>query len=102
MTYTIQSNLLFKVPEYNKKVLYHIYNSNLSLLNKLAKKQVLNSSEDIDLKNCPMTFLICHFHGFEDALLQLEQAKPLFKNYNSEVYKNYKKAIRIARKVKYN
>ncbi len=102
MTYTITSNLLFKVPEYDKKVLFHIYNSNLSLIHKLAKKHIFSKSEDIDLKNCPMNLLICHFNGFKDALFELKKAKLLLKDYSQEVYKNYKKAFRIVRKIEYN
>ena len=102
MTYNIQSNLLFKAPEYDKKVLYHIYNANLALLKKVNRNKTLSTQEDIDLKNTPITFLLCYFNEFEHALDHLEKSKSLFNNYSKEVYAIYKKAIRIARKVKYN
>ena len=82
VSYNIQSNLLFEAPRYDKKILHHIYNANQSLLNKLKRNQVLSVEEEIDLKNCPITFLFCHFNGFKEALDVLESAKYLFKNYN--------------------
>ncbi|MGC6437864.1 MAG: DUF5929 domain-containing protein [Flavobacteriaceae bacterium] len=99
--YTINTELLFQPPIYDKKTLHHIFNSNNSLLDKLRTSQTLNSQELEDLKNLPITYLICHFNGFDQALSQLEQTKSLLKKYN-EAYALYKESIRILRKVKYN
>jgi len=99
--YTINTKLLFQPPIYNKKTLHHIFNSNNALLEKLRTKRSLNLQERADLKNLPITYLICHFNGFDQALKQLEQTKPLVSK-NSEVYALYKESIRILRKVKYN
>ena len=99
--YTINTELLFHPPIYDKKTLHHIFNSNNSLLDKLRTSQTLNSQELEDLKNLPITYLICHFNGFDQALTQLEQTKSLLKKYN-EAYALYKESIRILRKVKYN
>ncbi|MEM6514583.1 MAG: ATP-binding protein, partial [Bacteroidota bacterium] len=57
--YTIETNLLFQPPQYDRKVLYHIYNSNNALLEKLKKGLTLNKNEKRDLQNLPATYLIC-------------------------------------------
>jgi hypothetical protein len=99
--YNITTKLLFQPPIYDKTILHHVYNSNNALLDKLRTNQGLTPSEKEDLKNLPITYLICHFNGFGQALMQLEHAKPLLSK-NSEVYRLYKESIRILRKVKYN
>jgi hypothetical protein len=101
-SYNILSELLFKSPEYDKKLLHHIYNSNHSVLKKVSQKRTLNSQEFTDYKNVPITYVIAYFNGFEDALDRLDLAKPIFKSYSEDVYTIYKQALRIARKIKYN
>lgn len=49
--YNINSTLVFNPPEYDKKVLHHIYNSNNSILEKLKKGISLNKIELQDLNN---------------------------------------------------
>ena len=100
--YSIETKLLFEPPQFDKKVLHHIYNTNNSLLEKLKKGIKLNLNEIEDLKNLPATYLICYLNQFEEALLKLEDAKPLLKTYNTEIYNAYKLTMRILRKVKYN
>jgi hypothetical protein len=100
-TYTIESQLLFTPPQYDKKSLHHVYNSNNVLLAKLQKKQALTSKEQADLSNLSVTYVICYFNGFEEALTQLKAAKPLLKPY-PDVYQFYKESLRILRKVKYS
>jgi len=102
VSYNITSKLLFKSPEYDKKELHHIYNSNLALLKKVEQHNTLTLQQETDLKNSPITFLICYFNGFTDAFSQLEKAKSIYKSYGKDVYELYKKSIRIYRKVKYN
>src|SRR5690606_37108392 len=65
--YKIDSNLLFDPPQYNRKMMYHIYNANLSLLHKLEKGTPLSEREKRDITNLPSTFMICYLNGFEDA-----------------------------------
>ncbi|MFB9051878.1 ATP-binding protein [Formosa undariae] len=101
-SYHIDTKLLFDPPQYNQKVLHHIYNTNNSILNKLKKGLVLNSSEKQDIKNLPATYLLSYLNNFPEALLKLEEAKPYLKSYNLEVYLSYKETMRILRKVKYN
>jgi len=100
--YNISTNLLFKPPEYDKKVLHHIYNSNNAILEKLKRGFELNKNEEQDLENLPVIYLICFFNGFADALDKFQEAKPLLKNHNEIVFNLYKEANRILRKVKYN
>ena len=50
--------MLFEPPEFDKKTLFHVYNSNLSLINKLEKGIELTSNEYRDLENLPSTFMI--------------------------------------------
>ena len=100
--YTINKTLLFDPPQFDKKLLHHIYNANNALLEKLCLNHSLTERNIIDLKNLPKTYLICYFNGFKDAVDKLIDAKSLLKAYDEEVYLLYKEAIRILRKVKYN
>jgi hypothetical protein len=72
--------MLFEPPQYNKKMLFHIYNSNLSLMNKFQKGIALNEREKRDLGNLPSTLMICYFNGFEEAKQKLIDAKPFLKS----------------------
>lgn len=101
-TYNIDTKLLFEPPQFDKKILHHIYNSNNALLEKLKKGLSLTKNEEDDLKNLPVTYLICYFNLFHDAIDKLNEAKPYLKAYSEEVYNLYKEALRILRKVKYS
>lgn len=101
--YNIESTLLFDPPQYNRKMMYHIYNSNLALLDKLQKGVALSAREERDLENLPSTLMICYLNGFDDAKQKLVDAKPLFKAYpEASVYVSFKEAMRILRKMKYD
>ncbi|RNC87977.1 MAG: ATP-binding protein [Winogradskyella sp.] len=100
--YSINTKLLFEPPQFDKKVLHHIYNINNSLIEKLQKQLPLNPNEFADLKNLSATYLICYLNGFETALSKLEEAKPLLKTFDKNIYESYKLTLRILRKVKYN
>jgi hypothetical protein len=99
--YKIEREILFQPPEYNRKMLFHIYNSNISLLNKLEKQQSLTEQEQKDLVNLPSTFMICYLNGFEDAKQKLIDAKLLLKPF-TPVYLSFKESLRILRKMKYD
>ncbi len=101
-SYTINTTLLFEPPQYDKKVLHHIYNSNNSLLDKLKQGAVLTKNQELDLKNLPVTYLICSFNGFENAINKLEESKPYLRKHSNDVYQLYKEAVRILRKIKYS
>jgi len=102
VTYAIETKLLFNPPQYDKKVLHHIYNSNNALLEKLKKGISLNKNEKIDLRNLPATYLICYLNLFHEAIDKLHEAKPYLKTYSKELSGLYKESIRILRKVKYS
>src|SRR5690606_10864842 len=101
-TYEIQTELLFAPPQFEKKNLYHIFNNNNALVEKLNKYVPLTPHEEADLRNIPSTYLICYFNGFENALEKLEEAKEPLRNYDPSLYQLYKDSMRILRKVKYN
>ncbi|PTM11759.1 MAG: AAA family ATPase [Bacteroidetes bacterium] len=100
--YNIDTKLLFVPPKYDKKVLHHIYNANNALLKKIQLGSLLNKQQELDLKNLPVTYLICYFNGFEDSITKLEDAKSHLRKHSTDVYQLYKEAIRILRKVKYS
>ena len=101
-TYDIQNKLLFEPPQFDRRTLYHIYNTNNALIEKLKKNIPLTPHEEKDLYSLPSTYLICYFNGFKDAMEKLENAKFLLKEYNDELYQLHKDSSRILRKVKYN
>ena len=100
--YSIETNLLFQPPQFDKRVLHHIYNSNNALLEKLKKGLTLNNNEQRDLQNLPATYLICYLNLFHEAIDKLHEAKPFLKTYAESIYDSYQDAIRILRKVKYS
>lgn len=100
--YEMESNLLFQPPQFDRKVLYHIYNNNNTLLLKLQKGIQLNKNEERDLLNLPATYLICYLNDFEDALEKLESSREILRLHNEKVYLAFKESMRILRKVKYN
>lgn len=101
--YKIENEFLFEPPQYNRKMMFHIYNSNLSLLQKLQKGTTLSENEKRDLLNLPSTLMICYLNGFEEAKQKLIDAKTLLKSVeNPMVYVNFKETMRILRKVKYD
>lgn len=101
-TYQIQSNLVFEPPQYDKKTLFHILNSNNALLKKIDKGINLKPAEISDLGHLPATYLICYLNGFEEAKDQLDLARPLLKKYDNGIYQSLKESLRILRKVRYN
>jgi len=83
--------------------LHHIYNANLAVLSKFQKGITISEREEKDLENFPYTLMICYLNGFQDAKQKLVDAKTFLKsNQNPLVYLNFKEAMRILRKMKYN
>lgn len=99
--YKIDRKILFKPPEFDRKLLFHIYNTNLNLLQKLGRKSELTAREQKDLENLPSTFMLCYLNGFEDAKQKLIAAKLLLKPFPT-IYTSFKEALRILRKMKYD
>lgn len=100
--YNIETNLLFKPPQFDKKVLHHIYNSNNALVEKLQKGLSLTKNDMLDLRNLPATYLICYLNLFHDAIDKLNEAKPYLKKHSETIYDSYQEVTRILRKVKYS
>lgn len=99
--YSIDSTLIFNPPQFDKKILHHIYNANNAILEKLKKGQILNNNQLNDLNNLPDTYLICYLNLFHEAIDKLSDAKPYLKPF-PEIYVKYKEVLRILRKVKYS
>ncbi|MGB3605951.1 MAG: ATP-binding protein [Psychroserpens sp.] len=100
--YSIKTKLLFEPPQYDKKVLHHIYNANNAILEKLKKGLKLSKNEAVDLQNLPATYLICYLNLFHEAIDKLNESKPYLKKHSASVYNAYQEATRILRKVKYS
>lgn len=101
-SYLMDSKLIFEPPQFNKKTLFHIYNANNAIMEKLKKKIALNVSEKKDLQFLPSTYLICFLNGFEDAREKLQEAKEFLRDFDAEAYQLSKESLRILRKVSYN
>lgn len=99
--YKIEREMLFQPPEFNRKMLFHIYNGNIALLKKLQKGLSLTEREHKDLENLPSTFMICYLNGFEEAKQKLIDAKLLLNPF-TQVYLSFKESLRILRKMKYD
>ncbi|MAZ71652.1 MAG: AAA family ATPase [Flavobacteriaceae bacterium] len=100
--YNMDSQLIFEPPKFNKKTLFHIYNSNNALLKKLQKKIPLRTQEEKDVQNLAETYLICYLNDFAEAKEKLYEAKPHLKTIGGKAYQAFKESVRILRKVKYN
>ncbi len=100
--YTITTNLLFEPPKFDKKILYHIYNINNSILEKLKKGKSLEQNDVVNLRHLPATYLICYLNQFGEAIDKLHEIKPYLKTQNPNIYKSYQEAVRILRKIKYS
>jgi hypothetical protein len=101
-SYDIESKLLFEPPQFDQKILHHLYNSNNALIEKLKNKIPLSKNEEKDIINLPATYLICYFNDLSDAKEKLEEAKPYLKTYNDTIYSRCKESIRILRKIRYS
>ena len=102
MHYDIESKLVFEAPQFDQKTLRHYLNHNNSLLTKLKKQLQLSPSEKSELVNLSTIYLIAYLNGFDKALEQLEEAKPLLRRSHSKAYQRLKDNLRILRKIKYN
>jgi hypothetical protein len=100
--YNMETQLVFVPPKFNKKTLFHIYNSNNALLEKLKKGIPLRASEEKDVENLAETYLICYLNDFPEAKEMLFEAKPFLKDIGGKTYQAFKESVRILRKVKYN
>ncbi|MGB1972186.1 MAG: ATP-binding protein [Flavobacteriaceae bacterium] len=100
--YTLQSQLLFTPPQYDKRSLRHLYNANNLLLKKLKKGGHFSLQEESELFNLCMLYMLCVLNEIPQAIHRLEEAKPYLKKREEALYQTYKDCQRILRKVKYN
>ena len=98
----MHSELVFEPPRYETKDLFHVYNTNNTLLQLIKQKITLSARQLSDLKQLPDTYLICYLNGFEGAKDKMELAKQLLKIVDEGIYRDLKQALRILRKVHYN
>lgn len=100
--YKIDSEMLFQPPIFNDKLLNHVYNQTLSLINKLENNSNLTYQELQNVERIPANLMICYLNGFEEAKQILINAKLLLKSQqNSNVYLSFKESLRILRKMQY-
>jgi hypothetical protein len=100
--YKIVSEFIFEPPQYDKKTLFHLYNSNNALVDKILKKSSLNKNDYSDVLNLPSTYLILSLNNFTEAMEKLNSIKEFLKNHSEEIYLEYKDVLRILRKVQYH
>ncbi len=102
MSYQITSEIVFKIPEIDKKHLYHLYNYYTALLHKLKNNKRLTNIEQIDLENLCYSLMLCYLHGFNNAKNVLINHKDVFKKYKQPfLFTSFKEVMRILRKLKY-
>lgn len=99
--YKMNTEMLFEPPQYNKRLLFHIYNSCLNLIKKTEKGQSLSPREVAGLENLPPTLLICYLNGFEEAIDHLVSTKAYLKANAPTAYTTFKEVMRVLRKIKY-
>ena len=98
--YKMETQMLFEPPQYNKKLLHHIYNSVLITIQKLHKNKEVSEMEVLRI---PHTLMICYLNDFKEAKHKFIEAKSVLKAYkNPLVYIYFKESLRILRKMKYN
>ena len=98
--YKMETQMLFEPPQYNKKLLHHIYNSVLIAIQKLHKNKEV---PEMEVLRIPHTLMICYLNDFREAKHKLIEAKSVLKAYkNPLAYIYFKESLRILRKMKYN
>ena len=101
-TYQIQSDFLFRPPEFEKKLLHHIFNNQKALLKKLEKKTSLTKAQSKEVENLASTLMLCFLNGFEEAKEMIFHSQYALKRVSEKAYQNYKDTLRILRKIKYH
>jgi len=101
--YNIASELLFEPPQFDKKLLHHVFNNFNAILDKLKKNLPLTEDELIEVNDMPTYYLICVLNKIPNAFLRLKESELLLRNLDDKTgYIKYKEAVRILRKVKYS
>lgn len=101
-TYKIVTEFLFKMPKFDQNNLCNLYVNNNKVLGKLIKNSGLTEFEMGLFQDFPITYLLCSLSGIEEAKEKLKTASYYLKKLdNKKSYIQYKEAIRLLRKVKY-
>jgi len=101
--YDIASELLFEPPQFDKKLLHHVFNNCNAILEKLKKNLPLTEIEMADVHEIPIQYLIGVLNKIPNAFLRLKDAELPLKSLEDKTgYVKYKEAVRVLRKVKYN
>jgi hypothetical protein len=99
----IVTEFLFEVPKYDEVIIKHIYDNCNEIIQKIEHQKPLSVLDHEDVLRLPTNYLLCYLNGFLDAATQLKKAKDYIKNIEDKTtYINYKEAMRVIRKVKYN
>ncbi|MBS9766476.1 MAG: ATP-binding protein [Flavobacteriaceae bacterium] len=100
--YTIDVEFLFTPPSYPMEELNRFYTYYNHIVVKLKDKSPLTEKELTDLNRLPMVYLLCSLNGILEAKECLFELKEILKSQeNKTPYIEYKKAVRILRKLKY-
>lgn len=98
----IKKEFLFQPPQFDKSILFHVFNSCNTIIAKLQNGQILSENELKELEDIPTKYLICTLNEIPSAFEKLNDIKKLLRNLeNKNSYVKYKEAVRILRKVKY-
>ena len=101
-SYQIDTEFLFAPPKFEKKLLFHLYNANNTLCDKLRKGTNLNKNEQADVLNLAPTYMLCYLNGFEEAKDKLQELSGYIKQEGELAYQSLKDTQRILRKIKYH
>lgn len=101
-TYRIRNEMVFDPPQFDKKVMHHLFNANNALLKKMKQNLVLNEQELAEAQQLSATYLLCYLNGFAEAKDKVIEAKPFLKALGEETYQTFKDTMRVFRKLKYN
>jgi len=98
----IVSELIFKMPQFNKKDLFHVFNNCNSILEKLQKDLPIEESEQNNLDELATNYMICVLNKIPNSHKKLLETKEYLRNLEDKTaYIKYKEALRVLRKVKY-
>ena len=100
--HAIKKEFLFQPPQFDKAVLFHIFNDCNTLIAKIQKGQLTDENTMRTLEDVPMKYLICVLNDIPNAYEKLLESKPILKTLKDESsYIKYKEAVRVLRKIKY-
>ncbi len=98
----IVSELIFKMPQFNKMDLFHVFNNCNSILEKLKKNIPIENEEKKDLDELAINYMICVLNNIPNSYEKLLESKEFLRNLEDKTaYIKFKEALRVLRKVKY-